>query len=89
MSAWKDKLINIPINEEDVLNTIESFPRTPSEAGLLEVNLKRKNEYKNVHQKAFIDPEKIYEALEFLRNSGHPGYQFYDNLKLQENLLQC
>ena len=34
-----------------------------------------------MHQKAFIDPEKIYEALEFLKNSGHPGYQFFDNLE--------
>ena len=37
MSACKDKLINIPISPEDVVNSVESFPRTPSEAGLLEV----------------------------------------------------
>ena len=58
------------------------MPRTPSEAGLLEVKLKRKIEYKNVHQQAYIDPEKIYNALNFLKESGHPHYQFFDDLKL-------
>ena len=40
MAACKDKLINIPISEKDVLNTVQSLPRTPNEAGLLEVKLK-------------------------------------------------
>ena len=52
MAACKDRLINIPINSQDVLNTIENIPRTPREAGLLEVKLKRKLKYKNVHQQA-------------------------------------
>ena len=42
IAACKDKLINIPINTADVLNTLERLPRTPAEAGLLEINLKRK-----------------------------------------------
>ena len=50
MAACKDKIINIPIQPQDVLNTIQKLPRTPREAGLLEVKLKRKLEYKNTHQ---------------------------------------
>ena len=42
MAACKDHLINIPIASEDVLNTLQNLPRTPQEAGLLEVKLKRK-----------------------------------------------
>ena len=49
MSAIKDKLVNIPIGECDIMNTVEHFPRTPMEGGLLEVKLKRKIEYKNYH----------------------------------------
>ena len=42
MAGMKDRLINIPIYEQDVINTIENIPRTPNEAGLLEIKLKRK-----------------------------------------------
>ena len=79
MAACKDRLVNIPISSEDVINTLESLPRTPKEAGLLEVKLKRKLEYKNVHQQAYIDPKKIYKALAFLKKNGHPDYEFYDD----------
>ena len=84
MAACKDRLINIPVNSQDVLNTIENIPRTPREAGLLEVKLKRKLEYKNVHQQAYIDPQKIYKALDFLKKKGHPDYLFYDDFNLYE-----
>ena len=57
-TALKDKIINIPINEDDIVNTITSLPRTPDEAGLIEVDLKRKVEYKNSHIKQLIDPQK-------------------------------
>ena len=79
MAACKDQLINIPINSEDVESTLQSIPRTAREAGLLEVRLKRKLEYQNVHKHAYIDPQKIYKALEFLRSNGHPDYTFYDD----------
>ena len=84
MAACKDRLINIPINEDDVKNTITNLPRTPKEAGLLEVKLKRKIEYKNTHQHAYIDPEKIFRALAFLKKSGHPDYTFYENIHTYE-----
>ena len=84
MAACKDKLINIPISKEDVLNTVQNLPRTPNEAGLLEVKLKRKMEYKNVHQQSYIDPQKIYNALEFLKKNGHPHYQFFDDFETYE-----
>ena len=66
------------------MNTIENIPRTPREAGLLEVKLKRKLEYKNVHKQAYIDPQKIYKALDFLKEKGHPDYLFYDDYNIYE-----
>ena len=44
--AMKDKTINIPIFESDILNTIESLPRTPSNAGIIPINFGRKMEGK-------------------------------------------
>ena len=84
MAACKDKIINIPIQTKDILNTIKSMPRTPREAGLLEVKLKRKLEYKNVHQQAYIDPQRIYKALKLLKEKGHPEYTFYDDYNMYE-----
>ena len=65
MAACKDHLINIPIGSDDVINTLSNLPRTPKEAGLLEVKLKRRIEYKSTHQQAYIDPNRIYDALRF------------------------
>ena len=74
------KLINIPINNEDIINTIEHLPRTPSEAGILEIKLKRKLEYKNFHKKEYVDPRKIFKALNFLKKKKHPSYLFLMNM---------
>ena len=48
-TALKDKVINIPVQNDDVLNTMTQLPRTPNEAGLIEVDFKRKVEYENSH----------------------------------------
>ena len=66
--------------EATVHNTIQQLPRLLREAGLIEVGLKRKKEYDRCHRKEYIDPEKIYRALQNLKNSGHPYYQFYDDV---------
>ena len=81
MASCKDRLINIPIGSDDVLNTLQKLPRTPQEAGLLEVKLKLKVDYKNTHKQAYIDPKKIYKALDFLKCTGHPDYQFFDDFQ--------
>ena len=78
-TALKDKIINVPVQEDDIVNTITSLPRTPNEAGLIEVDLKRKVEYKNSHIKQLINPEKCYKMLELLKKRKNPYYQFYDD----------
>ena len=78
-TALKDKIINVPINEKDIINTITNLPRTPMEAGLIEVDLKRKVEYQNSHKKQLINPRKCFKMLELLKRRGNPYYQFYDD----------
>ena len=79
MSAVKDRLVNVPVRPDDIINTMQNIPRTPKEAGLIQVKLKRKIKYKNYHKQEYIDPKKIFMVLEHLRQSGHPYYQFYDD----------
>ena len=55
--ALKDRIINVPVEDDAIINTLEQMPRTPKEAGLIGVALKRKKEYKNTHQHQLINPE--------------------------------
>ena len=87
-TALKDKIINIPIQDDDILNTVTRLPRTPSEAGLIEVDLKRKMEYKNSHIKKLIDPQKCFKMLEMLKNAGNIYYQFYDDFNIYTERLK-
>ena len=81
-SGTHDRLVNVPVGPQDVLNTIESLPRTPAEAGIITiipVNLKRKVDYKNNHLAQMIDTRMIYKYLEYLQKLRHQSYKFYDD----------
>ena len=49
-TATVDKQVNIPITNEKINETIELLPRTPNQAGLIGVELKRRLEYKGNHK---------------------------------------
>ena len=78
-TALKDRLINIPINDDDIVNTLEQMPRTPKDAGLIGVALRRKKEYKNSHKHQLIDPSKLFKMLDKLKTYGNKYYQFYED----------
>ena len=62
-----DKVINVPIYDADIENTITSLPRMPSEASIVEVELKRKIEMKNTHAHAYIRPVATINAAKKLK----------------------
>ena len=74
-SAMKDKQINIPITSDRINETLEKLPRTPQNAGLIGVELKRKLEYKNIHKHQLINPHKLFDFIEKAKGSGNPYYQ--------------
>ena len=78
-TALKDRIINVPIYSEAIMNTLQQMPRTPTDAGLVGVALKRKQEYKNTHQHQLINPDKLFKMLRKLKTNGNPYYQFYDD----------
>ena len=79
-SGTHDRLVNIPMEEQDIVNTLTSLPRTPAEAGILAVGLKRKLEYKTTHLQQLIDVKKIYDYLHFLKYEiKNKYYKFYDD----------
>ena len=78
-TGMKDKAVNVPIPDSSILNTIELLPRTPKDAGLISINLKRKKDFKNTHISQLINPDKIFRMLDKLKQSKNPHYQFYDD----------
>ena len=79
-SGTKDKIVNVPINDQDIVDTMERLPRTPDEAGLVCIELKRKLEYKNTHKTEYISVSKVEKALDTLYDLGHPHYQFVGDM---------
>ena len=77
--AGKGRMISVPVRPKDIMNTVKQLPRLPSEAGLVPIKLKRKKQYKGHEKQEMIRPEKIFQALRYLRMHGHPFYQFYDS----------
>ena len=77
-SRWtglKDKIVNVPISTDAINNTLALLPRTPAQAGLIGISLKREKEMKNTHQKQLINPDKIFRMLQKLKESGSPYHQ--------------
>ena len=75
MPAIKDRCIVVPLDEKDILSTVESLPRLPSESGIIDVQWKRRVVQKNAHLQAKVEPRRIFMALNYLRECGHKHYK--------------
>ena len=87
-SRWtglKDRIINVPITDDSIMETLVQLPRTPAEAGLIGISLKRKIEMKNTHLKKLINPNKVFRVLQKLKEKGSPHHQ---NLSTPEAFLE-
>ena len=80
-TALKDRVINIPIQDDAINNTIVQLPRTLNEAGLIAIELKRKKELKNTHKKQLISPVKIFKWLSKLKEAKNPYYLNINSLE--------
>ena len=78
-SALSDKVINVPIEEDSVLNTIKQIPRTPDEAGLIGIELRRRKGRETFIKPQLVNPTKIFKMLDKLKSAGNPYYKFYDD----------
>ena len=78
MSAFKDQMVSVPLNDEDIMNTLKSLPRTPGESNVqVAITLKRKKQMKNSVLKEHVHTVKLERILKFLRDSGHKSYQWF------------
>ena len=83
MPAINDHVINVPIDDDDIIKTVTSLPRTKLTNGLVTVGLKRDMAIKKFHKLQLIRPDKICEAISYLKEN-HPSYANIDILSLDE-----
>ncbi|XP_053378668.1 uncharacterized protein LOC128548229 [Mercenaria mercenaria] len=70
-SAIKGVVVNIPLEVDTV---VKSLPRTPNQAGLLPFKLKRKIKYNGHYTFQYIRPERVMNALLWLKDN-NPLYR--------------
>jgi hypothetical protein len=75
MAGIKDKVINVPIGQAGVSQSLNSLPRTIENAGIIQIQLKRKVQYKNTHCEGYIRPAKLHEALRQFKRLNNPHYK--------------
>ena len=66
MDAMNDRVINVPISDENISKRVTSLPRTSDNSGMVNIGLKRKLNMKNYHKQGLINPHKVYQAFENL-----------------------
>ena len=88
-AATKNQMISVPVSPEQVKETVSQLPRLPKDAGLIEIKLKRKKEYKNSYKNELINPDRVIRALQHLQISGHPYYQYCDDYNVDSYKERC
>ena len=74
MDSMNDQVIIVAIEDDDIIKTVTSLPRTQKNNGLITVGLKRDKKYDRFHKLQMVRPEKLYEALIHLKDN-HPSYK--------------
>ena len=74
MLSLNDRVILVPIYDEDIIKTAKCLPRTKGQLGLVSVQLKRQKKLKGYHRQERIRPSKINAALFYLQKH-HPDYR--------------
>ena len=83
MSANYDRVINVPIDDDDIIKTVSSLPRTEKNHGMVTVGLKRDMSLRTFHKKEMVSPERVYNALIYLKEN-HPQYKDMNLTELNE-----
>ena len=83
MSANYDRVINVPIDDDDIIKTVSSLPRTEKNHGMVTVGLKRDMSLRTFHKKEMVSPERVYNALIYLKEN-HPQYKDINLMELDE-----
>ena len=76
-----DRVINVPLEDNDIEKTVTSLPRKFSNSQLQFVKFKRMKSLKNSHCMQFIRPNMLINAIMKLKDLKNP---FYENINVNE-----
>ena len=85
----KEKVINVPVREEDMLRTVEALPKIPEETGLIQLNWKYKEDITTPYKSELVRPKLILDILTYLKKNKNPYYQFYDDYEAYKKRLDA
>ena len=68
-----DRIVNVPIPDDDIIKSVTSLPRRADMSGLINVQLKRQLHYKNAHIEEMVRPNLLPDAVSYLKKN-HPSY---------------
>ena len=71
MPAMIDRTVLVPIEDTEVMNSVEALPRTLEVNAVIHVKLKRMKGLKNTHIESFVRLDVIFKALTTLKKIGH------------------
>ena len=90
MKGLKGKVVNVPINADDINNTINKLPRTldqaniitvpearsniDTETNVIPVSFKRKLSYKHAYLNSYINVSRIKKSVKTMKNLKNPFY---------------
>ena len=74
MSKMNDRVINVPMDDDDIIKTVTNLPRTEKNSGMVIVGLKRDLALKKFEKLEMISPDRVYRALLHLKEN-HPQYK--------------
>ena len=78
-------MINVPLEQSDISNSIRALPRCVDDAAVVPLQLKKKRELKSAYAEAFVRPEVCIQAVEKLKEIGNP---FYDDVVIDPKFME-
>ena len=82
-----DRIVNVPIPDDDIIKSVNSLPRNSDNSGLIKVQLKRDLSFKTVHKEEMIRPKILPEAVNYLKLN-HPSYHDVNTLPLDDENME-
>ena len=74
MRKITNRVILVPLEDEDINRTIETLPRKFDDAQLIEVNLKKMLSLKEPYAQSYISPHKLTKAIQKFQELGNQHY---------------
>lgn len=84
MKSINDRVINVPIPDDDVIKTVSSLPRSMHNNGLVNIKVKRRLDFKKPEMEELQDPNQLLEAIIYLKQN----HQCYKDIKIDENFFK-